>query len=634
MISKIRSNRTAGTSLIEILVVIVVFLIGILAIVNVFPGGFQVLRETRNLSVGNQLIRGEMERLKSRLGQLPEMILPVNYSFTGSTVNITVDQGRTSFNIGPNAAGLDSTGHFFLGGNDIGYWPYLVGANVMRRIVGEGGPVPAPRPVGNNFGSLMILQFAPIVYNAGYPGLFQIYGNDLLKRPGAPFNLNIVRRPFEYYLEDSDDPTASIYLPMNPGKPTSYRLAMSAWVDNAGTVRSEDLIDKLIPVPAGAGYFQVTLASLIAGPGTFVGAEYDSVRVARGFDMVGTFSTDPYEYQLLDTSLGLILFNPAGYNYYEPRGRGRRVPLQARVSYDVYDWRILREEFRIPDGAPSQYRLPVAPLLVANEVGTDGRLVADYVFSEPSTNDVSHFMLLDMDTGGILLERNAGGQRLIRVDRLLGVITFLDSDGDPSNGLQGEVQLPGAISGTPIDLRGRAVRALYSSKGEWAVQVMKAPSQFSITYGIPGVAQYYVGSSNPLVGGSATRIYFPVIDVGKKVSIGEIWYLDAIGNQKVMSSQEFLIRNTPADPLGVPFVDITSADPDAVQFDLRDSSLGGRGYAVRRVKGASIVVRALTNRSFFKLGGDTADNLANFDKWMRTWKKITTESYLQRGETE
>lgn len=640
-------RRTAGTSLIEILVVIVVFLIGILAVVNVFPGGFQILRETKNLSVGNQLIRGEMERLKARLGQLPDMILPVNYSFTGSSVNITVDPNRTSFNIGPDAQALDSNGHFIQGGLDIGYWPYLAGSNVMRRIVGEGGPVPAPRPIGTEFGGLMILQFAPIVYNPAYPELFQIYGSDLIKRPGAPWNINVVRRNFEYFLEDSDEPTAAVYLPRNASEDIEYRLAMSAWIDNAGSARSEDYIDMVIPVPMGTGYWKVDLATLITGPGTFLGCEYDSLRVARAFHQVATFNaSDPYEYKLLDPNLGLILFNPAGYNYYEPRGRGARVPLQARVSYDTYDWRILREEFRVPDGQPAQYRLPVTPLMVAGEIGTDGRIVSDYSFGEPATNDVSHFMLLDMDTGGTLLERSEtltdGGspRRLVQVNPLLGVITFLDRDRDPSNGLQAEVLLPGAANAVTVDLAGRAVRALYSSKGQWAVQVMKAPSQFYLTYGLPGVAQYYVGSSNPNVGGSATRIYFPRIDAGKKVSIGEIWYLDGGGNQHVMSSQEFVIRNTPADPLGIPYVDITSADPNAVQFDLRDSSLGGRGFAVRRVKGASITVRALYNRSAFKLentgdaNADGATNLENFDKWMRTWKKITTESYLQRGETE
>lgn len=638
----ISHKKTAGTSLIEILVVIVVFLIGILAVVNIFPRGFQVLRDTRNLAMATQLVRGESERLKARLGQLPEMILPVSYSFTGTSINITVDQGRTSNNLGPNADALaidpnTNTPHFYLAGADLGYWPYLTGANVMRRIVGEGGPVPAPRPVGNQLGGLMILQFAPIVYNATYPELFQVYGNDLIRRGGVPLDLNNVRRYFEYYVDESDQPSASIYLPRY-SIDVQYRLAMSAWVTTGGTTRSEDLIDKIIPVAAGTGYLKVDLASLFGGGSTFQGAEYDSIRVARTFRQIATFSSnDPYEYKLLDPNLGLILFNPAGYNYYEPRGRSR-VPLTARVSYDVYDWRILREEFRVPDIQLPQQRLPVAPLEVAGEIGDDGYPAADFALNEPAPfNDVSNFLVLDMDTGGIVMERSdtlkdgPDPLRLIHVNRLNGVIFFMDRDRDPSNGLQGEILMPGATAATPVDLSGRAVRVLYQAKYEWAVQVMKAPSQYYVTYGLPGVAQYYVGGSNPNVGGGATRIYFPRIDLGKKVSIGEIWYLDSGGNQHLLPSIEFVIRDTPPDPLG-PYIDITSIAPDAVQFDLRNPNLGGRGYAVRRVKGASLVVRALNNRAAFKVGEDQAENLENFDKWMRSWKKASTETYLQRGE--
>lgn len=628
------SKRVSGTSLIEILVVIVVFLIGILAVIQIFPGGFKVLRETRNLSMANGLVRSEIARSKARLGQLPDMILPVVYSFTGSTVNIAVDTNRTPGDLGPTGDGLDGNGHFTLAGSDIGYWPYLVGANVMRRVVGEGGPVPAPRPVGNDFGGLMLLQYAPIVYNAAYPALFQVYGNDMVKLHGAPFNINFVRRNWQYYLEDADDPAANLYLPRNPTKPIVYRLALSAWVLNGGNTQTYDFVDQVVNVAAGTGYQQVPLASLITN---FQGAEFDSVRVARAFDLVTAFTADAYEYKLLDPSLGLILFNPAGYNATEPRSGGRRLPLQARVSYDVYDWRILREEFRVPDGTLPQYRLPAAPLVVSSEIGQDGRRNTEFAFGEPPENDVSNLLLLDMDTGGLVLERSQSIQdagaprRLVQVNRSLGVIQFLDRDRDPSNGLQGEVLYPGASTATVVDLGGRAVRALYQARGEWAVQVMKAPSVFYRTYGPPGVAQYYVARSND-VSTIPTRIYFPKIDLGKKVVIGEIWYLDGAGNQRLIQNQDFVIQGTPADPFGYPYIDIRSAAPDAAQFDLRPTNMGGRGYAVRRVKGATITVRALFNPAYFSLRGTNAENLENFDKWMRTWKRVTTETYIQRGE--
>ena len=50
-----KRNRRAGTSLVELLVVIVVFLIGILAILQIFPGGLRVLATSRSNAVARQL---------------------------------------------------------------------------------------------------------------------------------------------------------------------------------------------------------------------------------------------------------------------------------------------------------------------------------------------------------------------------------------------------------------------------------------------------------------------------------------------------------------------------------------------------------------------------------------------------
>src|SRR5690349_16953781 len=109
----VRSRRTTGTSLIEILVVIVVFLVGILAIVQIFPGGFRLLGLTRNQAMAVQLSRSEIERLKGRTDQLPEMVLPVLRLYTATDVIITADQNRRPNDLGPYGATMDSTGTLF-----------------------------------------------------------------------------------------------------------------------------------------------------------------------------------------------------------------------------------------------------------------------------------------------------------------------------------------------------------------------------------------------------------------------------------------------------------------------------------------------------------------------------------------
>ena len=66
-----------------------------------------------------------------------------------------------------------------------------------------------------------------------------------------------------------------------------------------------------------------------------------------------------------------------------------------------------------------------------------------------------------------------------------------------------------------------------------------------------------------------------------------------------------------------------------VRFDQAGSAYG---YAVRRVKGASVAVRVLWNPAVFQLGTDAAENLERFEVWSRNWRRTTTETFLQRGE--
>src|SRR5579862_9107025 len=176
-------RKRAGTSLVEILVVIVVFLVGILAIVQVFPGGFKALRNTQNDTIATSLARAMMDSLKTNSEQMPEAIVPVSYVVNGSTISIVTQPDRFPNDLGPDYPGLDQTGNILdASANPIGSWQYLTGADVARRVIGEGRIIPAPRHVGSVFyGSLLELQFAPLVFNPAYTSIFVVYGNDLTK---------------------------------------------------------------------------------------------------------------------------------------------------------------------------------------------------------------------------------------------------------------------------------------------------------------------------------------------------------------------------------------------------------------------------------------------------------------------
>lgn len=630
----IRGSRRTGTSIVELLVVIVIFLVGILAVIQIFPRGFQIIANTRNTTVMVNLARAEMDRVSGRTDQLPEQILPVDYLWSGVDVVISPNPNRDPNDLGPYTNRIDADGNVLdLVGNILGRWSYLSGANNFRRVIGEGGPVPAPRRVGTLVGGLTVLQFAPIVFNPSYQSLFQVYGNDMTKRWGDP--PPFVRRDYEYFVVDHEDATAEIWIAANPAKARNYRLAMTAWISTGGNTQRREVLTT-ISVPAGAGYVNFPLANYagLQGGETFAGSEWDSLRLARRFDQVVAFTPDPYEYQLLDETLGLILFNPTGYNATEPRNNNR-VPLVAKVDYDVYDWRIIRDEFRISDIYPAEQRLKLSNLQTRNRLGPDNKPwpgLNVFVSDEVAGTENRDFIVLDMETGGIVSKAS------LRVDYSNGLVNFIDADNNPVNGVQIGVVLPGDTLPSPVTANGRAVRCLYSAVGEWAVQVTKAAASYRTVLGTPGVAECYTGGSRqfyvgaPLAPGeSLTRIYFPPMDAGKKVTIGKIYYDVAGGGEpRQLLNQDFVITNSPADPAtGLPYIDIRTQAPDAVSINY-----ARYGYGVRGVRGASVAVRVLWNPTSFTLTNDEAVTLENFERWGRNWRRMETETFLTKEDAQ
>lgn len=628
-------QKRAGTSLVELLVVIVILLVGILAVVQVFPRGLQLIGVERSKTVMTNLVRAEVERLRGRLNQLPDMILPVRYVWTGSNVRIEVDSSRNPNELGPFSPRMDANGNVLdAGGQAIGAWQYLSGPNNFRRVIGEGGEIPAPRYIGSNYGSLMSLQFAPIVFNPFYEQFFIVYGNDLTRRWGVPNGGRV--RPYVYYIENADEPGATIYLPQGPIA-REYRLAMTAWVNNGTGTEHREVLDIVVPVPAGAGYSTFSLGDPAwVGAGTFLGVDYDSVRVARIFTQVGAFTTGgnvddmAYEYQLVDATLGLLLFNPEGHKYVEMRNN-RRVPLVARANYDIFDWRIIKEEFRIAETAPAEHRLKLQNLLHRNSQGPDSKLHVGlnvFVNNELGGTENRDFILMDLDTGGIYSKAS------LNVDYSQGLVEVLDFDNNPANGVQARLWYPGAVAPVTVDASGRLVRAFYQGTGEWAVQVTKAASVYRSNLGVPSAAQYYAGGSGqyynsvPLVAGeSPTRIYFPPMDIGKKVTIGEIYY-DVMGGgePRKLANQDFLITNSPIDQtVGLPYIDIRTIAPNALSINYARF-----GYGVRNVQGSSLTVKAFWNPAFFSLGTDEATNLEQFEAWGRNWRRVQTDTMLRK----
>ncbi len=677
-------RRRRGTSLVEVLVVIVVFLIGILAVVQIFPGGFRILAQTRARSLATTVARAESERLKARPDLLPEAILPSRVENVAGQLVMVTDDGKGPNDYAPTApGGIDASGNALDGGGaSLGRWDRLSGANTIRRIVGETHPIGAPRflsPFNNqgDFGGLVTVEFGPIQVDPANPTTLAVYGRDMARRiGGVPASPTDAPREYEYILTDAATPSPQITLPapqIAGSNAALYHLALAVYVNEGGVV-----VRREIELPGSIGVAQNALgyATFRFDPGyvnsipgivptgaTLVGVEADSLRVARNYRLLpaatpfsvrgGATGIDPYEYKIVNAPLGVLLFNPEGYARYEQRPGEARRPFAARLNYDVYDWRILREEFRIPsekyDGrdstasSPSSVRLAVAPMKGGSDTNADGTsssgievLLAKNggydptVTSDPASN---FFILQDLETGGIYYERYSG-RKLIDVNKSTGRVRFLPYQTGANPALTGWLYLPDGTS-VEVPLANRAVRALYMGKEEWAVQVLRAPARYTRLFPtagtpVPVAGTYYVGGTDATLLGRATRIYFPPSDAGRKVSIGRINYVDGGGVPRIYEGGDFVLRyggGSDSITTPLPFLDIQDAAGDAVSLD--------SALPVASVKGASVVVRAFHNDTKFALGADPATNLNRaFQRYLQLWRVDTKETFLTEGDPQ
>lgn len=606
---------TRAASLVEILVVIVVFLVGILGVAQVFPKGLGILRTTNNNTVAVNLARAEIERLKGQSEQVAEAILPVSY-VAGA---IQLDLNQRPSTVLP--AGTDSVrgtdGSISVNGSFLGPWHRFTGANTVRRVIGEGKKISQPRfvPVGttsgvvDQFGSMMNLQFGPVLIPAGDRLL--VYGPDMEK-----IWQNNARYASNSYLVDEDG--LQIALPEGAVN-REYRLEFNYVATSGANFVSQTLITTVaIPakVTAPYGWVVVNLGSL-PGVTNFSHAEPDTIRVQRIFSEVpalnnfttGNADDTAFEFKLLDANLGTLMFNPAGYGY-EIRTRRARVPLSARVDYNVFDWRILREDLT-GQAAGRPYRLAVRGLKVRGNSGPDNKPNPGLGFTvndgDANADDIA---VIDLETGGVITPASYS------IDKSEGVITF-----NPTQ------QIVYAQSNTPqaINVTGRSLRALYMARNEMAVQVSKAASTYApTTSATVGFKQCYIGATNLAGDGLPTRIYFPLSDIGKKVAIGEVWYVDSGTIRRVIEDQTFVIEAPRAtDWQALAYVDIRDLRPDAVAFDFSN------GYAVRRVRGASVDVRVSWNPGAFTL--NATSNLPQLETFFQQNRRSLTESFIVRG---
>ena len=637
-----------GFSLIETLVVMVILLIGIFAIIRLFPGGFLVIQRTGEMTVAQSLVQQQLDAQKNLLST-PDSIISPRFDPAGNWTgepNINPD-------LLPNHSQSDID-NGLVPGVPPGTHPYYINnINSIRGIVGEAFSLPANSPNGGRgYGAVYMLKHGPVLNqfrnnNGELRDSIVVYGQPMerveLSSVPTPDRRDVtpdLQNASQYAIDWENLRIAFYPRRAAPGGQNlrKFRISYSYYAVESGQVVVRTIIDGpsaeiTIPdVPANALDEEPVWIPIFSGgsdpvPSGFVPAVAPpgldrrlgllrySEDVSRRFRLVsistvnnssGTpnppvwSSNDPYEYawfseQEPDNSMsdivnvGALIFNPRGYQETVQTTRGTR-PFGARVNYITYDNHIIRDERSVPSQAPYKIKLSLNGILTNGDVQDDGTVYMG-MFCPAVMMDSPDILLYNVNTGeevGQLLAGSTAGA---------GQVGFtLDSRNGVIELNQAQVESMG--------LQSASLRIFYRARKDWGMQIQKANANYllantpfasDITY-----RSYYVGGSFVGGGGPAglpTRIYFPICEAGKTVILGEYFVQTGQGQTRRFTGESYQLNDNPAlfenfNGQLLTWLDISSQHPAATSEQWRFTS-AETGRAVSNVIGASVKSRVI-----------------------------------------
>src|SRR5688500_5870231 len=149
-----------GMSLVEILVVMVILIVGILAIVRIFPGGFASINFTGDVTLANALFKKNLDYITKYRENLPAGVVALDPATGNILFNIPDAQRNHALKWPPN------------GGPTAPDDPRFSDINWFRLVRGEQVKLPAPTPVlfnNSETASLYHVLFAPIYFEDPLP---------------------------------------------------------------------------------------------------------------------------------------------------------------------------------------------------------------------------------------------------------------------------------------------------------------------------------------------------------------------------------------------------------------------------------------------------------------------------------
>ena len=616
-------RHTAGFSLIEVMVALVILTVGIFAIIRLFPGGFLTILRTSELTQAQGLAQEQIDAQK----QLPFVADSIVALDPTNPANILSD-------IRPDA--LDDESVATASNNVMRYVdPYYVSnVNHFLRVMGESFRISAPSSnSAMGQGAVTMLQRGPVYNQFGTDGM----GNpiDSLIVRGLPLqrteqsSLATFNNPTDTPLLVNDAQYAIDYqhlkiafFPRVGAASRQFVFAYEYLVNNSGAI----VIIPVIPDPANPATTTIIVpdvptASLPPGvtaplpvwqpifanagytngvtkPANFdpsLGLHLNSEEVSRRFRYTPTaFDSDPYEYKwyspqyATDANVGVLVFNPAGYSQVTPGSTGSQ-PLTARVDYTIFDNHIIHEDRSIPVSPPYDIRLSLQFILVNGHVGDPDRTYDTLTTYNGMFRDAGsttpNVLVYNSNTGDVVSSLGAGSGAVgATLDDRTGILHLNQTDVQNNN------------------LQGATVRIFYRTEKDWGVELQKANSRY-FQADMPVNAQYngyYIGGSDSNKDGSPNRIYFPICEAGKTVVLGEFFVRtnQAAPNDRLRFTNEAYQVN--ADPgsfesVGgrlLTWIDIgTQHDGASKQAWFFDSQQTGR--AVDNIRGGSMRVRVV-----------------------------------------
>jgi Tfp pilus assembly protein PilV len=526
----LRRRGASGASLIEVLVAIAILTVGMLAILILFPAGLVSLQTAANSTNADRLGQAELEKTNSNSLQQIEAI----YSNDGATANVNPAIFIQSPYNKLNATGgySTATSAALTNGGDVDAFRYIKGEAIRVPSLNSSNVslytvVASPIESGtlqvngapwigisgdsnNGLGGFTDSNYSDpsAVLTVGQPQYLVDYTNgEICLSPEA--SGSSYAEPIVFTVTDANGLTTTQYLTV-PAPTVTGTIQPGQWIKLSALFQTAN---GTTPAVEGALPWARGTDSLVRNFTDVTGTAY----AATNF----TANSDPFEYQLFtkdyapgspstatpSVNLGVIAFNPSACSMHGANGQ----PLEAVLTYRTYSWHVISED-RLINSNYGTVRLGLINLLAnsAKDLLSDNttKFTGLFSYSGAFTGDPD-VIVLDMDTGYVL--NSTPGVTDYTVNYTGGAVTFVNSAGEYAND---------------------HLRIYYHPANDWAVALAKPASLYvqdtnttDIASFTPALMHYVTPlgtTANPITGTLpvvATKIYFPLVDVGKQVDI-------------------------------------------------------------------------------------------------------------------